>query len=153
MKHIKGDLVEMAKSGDFQVVVHGCNCFNTMGKGIAKQIKETWPSAYRADCNTDKGSVEKLGSISVAAVGSLSIVNAYTQFNYWIPGGNSSDLFEYEAFEYCIKAISSRFGGKGLKFGFPRIGAGLAGGDWPRIEKIIKDGLADEDVTIVEFAK
>ena len=32
------------------------------------------------------------------------------------------------------------------------IGAGLAGGDWSRIESIIATELAGEDVTIVEFA-
>jgi len=37
MKIIKGDLIELIKKGYFDVVIHGCNCFCTMGSGFAKQ--------------------------------------------------------------------------------------------------------------------
>lgn len=100
MKELKGDLVEMAKRGDFDIIVHGCNCFNTMGAGIAKQIRENFPESYEADCRTAKGSALKLGSFSVARAVYLDvqladnlecinihqsifyIVNAYTQYGY-----------------------------------------------------------------------
>ena len=39
MKIIKGDLIKLALQGEFDVIVHGCNCFCTMGAGIAKSIK------------------------------------------------------------------------------------------------------------------
>jgi len=55
MKTIKGDLIALALSGKFDVIVHGSNCFCTMGAGIAKTIKETFPAAYRADLATKKG--------------------------------------------------------------------------------------------------
>ena len=42
---------------------------------------------------------------------------------------------------------------KGNKIGLPLIGAGLAGGDWNVIEKIIEKELKDMDVTIVKFKK
>jgi O-acetyl-ADP-ribose deacetylase (regulator of RNase III) len=32
MKVIKGDLIQLAKDGKFDLIVHGCNCFCTMGK-------------------------------------------------------------------------------------------------------------------------
>ena len=37
------------------------------------------------------------------------------------------------------------------RLGYPKIGAGLAGGDWPRIAAIIDRELAGEDHTLVEF--
>ena len=40
MNIVKGCLIELAVEGNFDVIVHGCNCFNTMGAGIAKQIKK-----------------------------------------------------------------------------------------------------------------
>ena len=40
----------------------------------------------------------------------------------------------------------------GKRIGLPRIGAGLAGGDWPTIRAIVDEELAGEDVTLVEFA-
>jgi len=39
---IKGNLITLAKKGEFDVIVHGCNCLNVMGAGIAKQIKKTF---------------------------------------------------------------------------------------------------------------
>ena len=86
MNMIKGDLVKLALKGDFDVIVHGCNCFCTMGAGIAVAIKKTFPEAYKADLDTTKGSREKLGSYSSATVKreghQITVVNAYTQFHY-----------------------------------------------------------------------
>ncbi|RYF46165.1 MAG: phosphatase, partial [Cytophagaceae bacterium] len=42
----QGDLVQKAKVGEFDVIVHGCNCFCQMGAGIAKTIKQVFPAAY-----------------------------------------------------------------------------------------------------------
>lgn len=38
MKVITGNLIKLAINGDFDVIIHGCNCFCKMGAGIAKQI-------------------------------------------------------------------------------------------------------------------
>jgi O-acetyl-ADP-ribose deacetylase (regulator of RNase III) len=47
MKVTEGDLIKKAKEGEFDLIVHGCNCFCTMGGGIAKGIKREFPEAYR----------------------------------------------------------------------------------------------------------
>ena len=46
MKTRLGDLIEMAVCGDFNLIAHGCNCFCTMGAGIAKGIRE-WGQVSR----------------------------------------------------------------------------------------------------------
>ena len=28
---VHGDLFKLAEQGEFDIIVHGCNCFNTMG--------------------------------------------------------------------------------------------------------------------------
>ena len=38
-----------AKNGEFDVIIQGCNCFHTMGAGIAKYIKQDFPEAFAAD--------------------------------------------------------------------------------------------------------
>ena len=35
IKYIKGDLIKLAQKGKFDIIAHGCNCFCTMGAGIA----------------------------------------------------------------------------------------------------------------------
>ena len=54
MKEVTGDLVKLAKNGEFDVIVHGCNCECIMGGGIAKQIRQAFPTAYDADRGTSE---------------------------------------------------------------------------------------------------
>jgi O-acetyl-ADP-ribose deacetylase (regulator of RNase III) len=149
MKIIKGDLIKLALDGHFDVIVHGCNCQCTMGAGIAKSIKEAFPEAYAADLSTKKGSRDKLGSISAATVSragqQLMIVNGYTQFHWRGPGV----LVDYAAVRTVMKEMKLRFPER--RIGYPRIGTGLAKGDWILIAEIIDAELEDEDHTLVEY--
>ncbi|MCH2045744.1 MAG: macro domain-containing protein [Saprospiraceae bacterium] len=151
MKTVKGDLVKLALEGKFDLIVHGCNCFCTMGAGIAKTIKQKFPAAYQADLATAKGDQSKLGTASWAEVQQadqkLIIVNAYTQFN-WRGRGKKAD---YEAIRKAFQQIKNQF--SGLRIAYPAIGAGLAGGDWKIISKIIEEELNGEDHTFVKFQK
>lgn len=149
MKTITGDLIELAQRGEFDVIAHGCNCMCEMGAGIAKQIKKVFPAAYDADQQTTKGDAGKLGTCTVAtcalANGTVDVVNAYTQYDFRGKGV----LVDYDAVRSCIKWIKSHYSGK--RIGLPKIGAGMARGDWNRIRDLISEELAGEDVTIVEF--
>ena len=68
MIEITGDLLSFADRGDFDVIIHGCNCQCQMGAGIALAIKTKYPAAYAADCETGKADRNKLGSFSYAEV-------------------------------------------------------------------------------------
>ncbi|MGI9533702.1 MAG: phosphatase [Thermodesulfobacteriota bacterium] len=149
MKIIEGDLIKLALDGEFDVIVHGCNCFCSMGAGIAKKIKDLFPEAYDADLQTEKGSRDKLGSISYTNVqrgkNEFTIVNGYTQFS----AGGSGVLVDYVALLSVMKGIKSNFSGR--RIGYPMIGAGLAKGDWSIISEIIDEQLQDENHTLVKY--
>ncbi len=151
MKTIKGDLIQLALDGRFDLIIHGCNCFCTMAAGIAKAIRAEFPEAYEADCKTEKGSKDKLGSYSHAVVDKdghhITVVNAYTQHDFKGPGMKA----DYSAIRDVFKKIKSDFAGK--RIGYPKIGAGLAGGDWNIIAQIIDQELDGEDHTLVEFSR
>lgn len=150
MNVVTGDLLRLALDGRFDVIVHGCNCQCTMGKGIALAIKQQFPEAYEADLRTPKDDRAKLGTISTAridrAAAHFTVVNAYTQF-HWRGQGVLAD---YDAIRSAFGHIKQQFGGR--RIGYPKIGAGLAKGDWPTIAGIIDEELAGEDHTLVEFA-
>ena len=162
MKTIKGDLIKLAEQGEFDMIIHGCNCFHTMGNGLAKQLATKYPQVLEADRGTEYGDPEKLGYFSVAYVDvnghSFSVINLYTQYKW----GSGSDLFEYDHFELYLRKIAhfmtgfpeSLFTPK-FKIGFPQIGADISGGDWNRISKMIEKFSADvashAEVTVVEY--
>lgn len=149
MKTVEGDLIKLALMGKFDVIVHGCNCFNTMGAGIARSIKAHFPEAFYADLATNKGSKEKLGTISSARIhgdeGHLDVVNAYTQFRY----RGTGPKVDYAAVESCFSLVAKNY--PNARIGYPAIGAGLAGGDWTKIAKIIDMSLEGLDHTLVIF--
>jgi O-acetyl-ADP-ribose deacetylase (regulator of RNase III) len=149
MKVVHGDLLQLALAGQFDVIVHGCNCQCAMGKGIALSIKNQFPEAYDADLRTPKGDRSKLGTVSSAEIARpparFTVVNAYTQFHY---RGNGV-LADYEAIRSAFRHIKRAYSGRHI--GYPKIGAGLAGGDWPTVAAIIDAELAGEDHTLVEY--
>ena len=148
IKYIDGDLLDLASKGEFDVIGHCCNCFHSMGAGIAPQIKAKYPEAYAADCATNKGDINKLGTISFTEKTTPNVVNLYGQYDYTGRRSGKMDL-DYDALRSALKATKEKFSGK--IFGFPKMGAGLAGGDWEIIEKIIEEEMRGEYVTIVNY--
>ena len=156
IKHTRGNLLDLAERGDFDVIVQGCNCFNTMGGGIAREIRERYPHVAKVDAKTACGDYNKLGNwtsenvILKNGTVSFDIINAYTQYNT----STGEDVFEYAAFELICQKLVNAYGDK--RIGLPYIGMGLAGGDKETILGMIEAfayGVAQKggSVTLVEF--
>jgi O-acetyl-ADP-ribose deacetylase (regulator of RNase III) len=149
MKIIRGDLIELAKAGHFDVIIQGCNCQCRMGRGIALTIKQQFPEAVAADCQTTIGDRHKLGNFTTAQIDrdgwKFTIVNAYTQFHWQGEGV----LADYDAIRSAFRQIKHQFSGQ--RIGYPKLGAGLARGDWAIISAAIDAELAGEEHTFVEF--
>lgn len=154
MKLANGDLLAMGKANEFDIIVHGCNCFNIMGAGVAKQIKDQFPDAYQADQETLSGDRNKLGCYTIGMAGRLVIINAYTQ--YHTASNRGEDVFEYNSFQIILDKLVRRFGK--YRIGLPMIGMGLAGGNPDRIIPMIEEFAANMksqggSVTLVEFGQ
>ena len=153
-QEVEGDLIALAKEGKFDVITHGCNCMCTMGAGIAPQMAKAFGvDQYSLESSAHVGDMNKLGQIEwyVEREGPIPfVVNSYTQYNY---GRNHADgdatPFDYVAFTLCMRKMNHIF--KGKHIGMPKIGAGLAGGDWELIQQIILKELKDCIVTIVIY--
>lgn len=146
----KGNILDLAEDGFFNVIVHGCNCQNTMGSGIAKQIRDRCPGAYDTDQRTVKGDPDKLGTYSVFHGPRYTVVNAYTQYHY-LPRGK--DHFSYHGFRDILKQLAVDFGDIKYSIAFPYIGMGLAGGNPAAIIPMIEDfaNSVEAKVTLVEY--
>ncbi len=163
-REITGDIFNIIRNSEvdkYHLFMHGCNCFCQQGAGVALGVKEQFPAAYEADCTTIKGDRSKMGRVShaVCQVGGYSIVaaNAYTQYRY----GKGGPHLEYGALRSCISRahllLKDLVFHKGERYHFimPKIGTGLAGGDWTDVKKIIQECVQFEniDVTVVIYDK
>jgi O-acetyl-ADP-ribose deacetylase (regulator of RNase III) len=158
ISYIKGDLVALGKEGKYDVIAHGNNCFCEQGRGIAKhfarEFKTDDPSLYRLENERYKGDINKLGQMEYRhhtlesdKSRSVIVVNLYTQYRY----GTKQINIDYDALRLCLRKVGFRFKGKSI--GLPKIGAGLAGGDWQIILRMIRQELSECTVTIVEYER
>lgn len=171
-KEIKGDLIQLALEGNFDVISHGCNCFCNQGAGIAVGMKNNFGTDKFQMELSGKGDINKLGQIDYELLHfsnwdkkfqkypdegdtilyKLYVVNSYTQYKY---GKNHSDgdkkPVDYEAIVLCMRKINHIF--KGKHIGLPKIGSKLAGGKWSIIKQIIQTELKDCNVTVVIYDK
>jgi O-acetyl-ADP-ribose deacetylase (regulator of RNase III) len=119
--------------------MHQCNCFHTMGSGIAKRIREKYPEAYKADIfHGRKGDMSRLGSFStVKAHDDKQIYNMYGQYNF----GLEKRQTNYEAVYKGLLAIREHTIANNIKkLGLPRnMGCKLGGGSWLVVRAMIED--------------
>jgi O-acetyl-ADP-ribose deacetylase (regulator of RNase III) len=154
---IEGDLIKFAKNGMFDVIAHGCNCYCNMNSGIAPQMAKTFEChLLPLEHVSTRGNINKLGQIDYKThpvierrndvpFKHLYVVNAYTQY-----GANvAMKPLDYEALALCMRKMNHTFAG--MHVGLPQIGAGLAGGDWESIKRIIQREFTDCDVTVVIY--
>ena len=140
MKIVKGDLLDTKAD----IIIHGCNCFCTMNSGVAKDLRSKWPGIYIEDLKTARGDRGKLGTYtSYTTNEGPIIVNAYTQHRY----GTDKQYLEYSALRRVFSKIHLDFEDS-LTIALPKIGCGLAGGDWKIVQDIIQETLTGRDITI-----
>jgi len=132
----QGDLLECQEKW----IVHGCNAQGVMGSGVAKAIKEKYPSAFRAYRAAEEVRGLTLGDLSWAEqVDGKIVFNAITQEFY---GRAGKCYVDYNAIRWMVEGLNhlaSEWGVVGVHVAMPKIGAGLGGGDWNYIEIIIEE--------------
>jgi O-acetyl-ADP-ribose deacetylase (regulator of RNase III) len=160
LQYTKGDLITLAKAGNYDVIAHGNNCFCSQDRGIAKHFNTNFstadPALYCLEAQRFRGDINKLGQVEARTTvlnfdqqknkgTDLVVANLYTQYRY----GNDKMHADYDAIRLCMRKLNHMY--KDQRVGLPRIGCGLAGADWMIVERIIKQELIDCTVTIVEY--
>ena len=147
IKYKKGDLLTNIKDPNV-FIAHGCNCRGVMGSGFALQVKMLYPKVYEEYKKTfDKGNL-RLGTIQFIRQDKTSpcIINMQTQDGY----GRGGVFIDYNAVRSCFMEFSILNINK-QDLHIPKIGAGLAGGDWSIISSIIEDECKSFNVYVWEF--
>lgn len=153
---VDGDLLELAESGAFDAIAHGCNCHHAMVSGIAAKIAEQYPEAKEVDDATDYGDIGKFGDYSSVPIHTygensdgmydvdFTLINAYTQFL----GGKNGSL---KGIRLAFEKINNDF--EGSVIGIPKIGCGVAGLKWEDVEPVINKATPDIEIIVVNYSK
>ena len=160
LRYETSDLVLNKK---YDYFCHQVNCQGVMGAGIAAQIAKIYPKVKYEEQkywslnyirNHDTKSL--LGQIlAVKTEDGRTCVNMHAQDLY---GREKICYTDYEAFDRCLIKLKCLLLKEPdtLTVGFPyKIGCGLAGGDWEKIQPMLEDfaGSIKQNVYIVKYDK
>ncbi len=135
----KGNLITAPEN----CIIHGCNNRGIMGSGVAREIRRSYPAAYASYKECFKAYGLNMGEVYWVNTENKWIGNCITQDGF----GKDGKLYvSYRAIREVMREISNY--GFHLKpphdyemtnVAMPKIGAGLGGGDWNIISKIIEE--------------
>lgn len=120
------------------IIGHSVNCVGAFGAGVAGQIKNKWPEVYRAYATKYLDEGWKLGDVQIVMLEKVNkmVANLATQKGYGYPK-DGKVFVSYEHLGEAVARLLHYAQWKGYSVALPKIGAGLAGGNWNIIEQII----------------
>lgn len=138
-KYIVGDITET----ELKYIAHGVNCQNKMGSGVAKALYEKFPqvkSQYHTYCAPVGYKIELLGRVHKVESQGKVIYNLFTQLNF---GYDGTRYVNYAAIASCFTKLKNQCNIQ-EPIAIPKIGCGLAGGNWTFVEQLINDTVGDD---------
>ena len=146
----KGNAVSALIDGDIDVLLHVCNNKGVMGSGIALEIKNRIPDAYKSYKRfpVDLGNSTYGWYLIDFQETKGMVCNMVAQDGY----GRNIKHLNYGALASCLHKVTSL--SSNLKIGLPyKMGADRAGGDWNIVLELIEFFLKDYDVIIYELGE
>lgn len=148
IKYVIGDATRPQGEGK-KIIIHVCNDIGAWGAGFVMALSKRWKDpeeTYREEKICDL----HLGNVQIVEVEpDIIVANMIAQHGI----GFSSDgqpPIRYGAVRVCLTAVNDLAYHIGATVHAPRFGAGLAGGNWNDIEKILHETM-DVDVTIYDL--
>ena len=148
MKHVKGDIFESGADA----ILHQVNCQGVMGSGIAKQVREKYPTVFeyyrqKCDMHADNRALN-LGTAQIVFIDdNHAIGNLFAQERFGYDGKCYTD---YDALRQALAFVNQNYAGKTIAIPY-LMGCHRGGGDWEIVSKMIEETLVDCDVTLYEY--
>ncbi len=151
--YIKGDATSPKQDGN-KIIIHVCNDIGGWGRGFVLALSKKWKEPELEYKNWYKSRIRfELGEVQFVQVESdLWVANMIGQRGIK-RSKNGTPPIRYEAVETALNKVAAKAKELNASVHAPRFGAGLAGGDWNKIEPLIIDNLCLEniEVTVYDF--
>ena len=142
-----------------RLIVHCCNTLGAWGAGFVVPLGRRYPKAkdgYKKFIVENKG-ISMLGEVNEVKVADNIYVENLMGQSFLYKKANGEIPCNYIAIETGFLKIMENWSNKGnFSIHMPRIGCGLAGGDWKTIENIIQRtfvDIANVDVYVYDLKK
>jgi O-acetyl-ADP-ribose deacetylase (regulator of RNase III) len=154
INYVKGDATKPQGDGP-KFIIHCCNNIGLWGAGFVLAVSRRWsqPEHYFSMFEA-----LPLGLVQfVKVTDDITVVNMVGQDGVGRRPDGSPPI-DYNAIERCLEKVASacadpayRGPYKSVSVHAPRFGAGLAGGDWDRIEEIINHTLIEKEIPVTVY--
>lgn len=151
IKYIKGDATNPNVAGN-KIIVHICNDVGGWGKGFVVAISQRWAEPekqyrewFKAQNNFALGQVQ-----FVKVENELWVANLIGQRNIYKDETGKPPI-RYEAVLLGLDSVAKFALEHNATVHLPRIGCGLAGGTWDKIEPLIISTLTDKNIQVTVY--
>lgn len=136
-----------------KIIAHICNDVGGWGAGFVLALSQRWPepaAEYRRWYEGRATNDFALGAVQfVPVTPDITVANMIGQRD--ITPSASGPPVRYDAIETALATIATRAQQVEASVHMPRIGSGLAGGDWNVIESIVERSLSGIDVIVYDL--
>ncbi|MFF4724040.1 macro domain-containing protein [Streptomyces mirabilis] len=150
--YVRGDATVPSVKG-VKLIAHVCNDIGGWGKGFVLALSRRWPepeAAYRAWHRDRAHNDFGLGATQFVQVEKyVWVANLIGQRG--IRTGSKGVPVRYEAIDTGLAHVATKAAELDASVHMPRIGCGLAGGDWSRVEPLIMRRLVERGVAVTVY--
>lgn len=141
VNYVKGDATAPVGTGN-KIIVHVCNDIGGWGKGFVMAISKKWKTPEQEFRKWhSSGDGFELGKVQLVQVDDeLWVANLIGQHKIY-KDENGKPPIRYDAIRKGIAEVQRLANQLNASVHMPRIGCGLAGGNWEEIEPILRDEL------------
>ncbi len=132
-------------------IVHVCNDIGAWGRGFTAALDRLSPIPKQSYKNAIRDTKPaSLGAMSICKVTpELFVANMIAQRG--LPTRVKRVVIDYPALEKCLASVAKVAFDWGASCHMPRIGCGIAGGDWHTVEAIIERTLCARGVPVFVY--
>lgn len=152
VKYIKGDILNVTEG----IIVQQVNCKGVMGAGLAKQIRDKWPSVYNRYLDKVYYSPKNEDLLGMTVWNkvdtNLFVASIFGQYDY----GHGTKFTIYPALFKGLDYVFGMAETDQIPVHIPKgLGCGLAGGNWDFVEAYIQDLdlFFDKEIKIIIVEK
>ncbi|EFL37847.1 macro domain-containing protein [Streptomyces fungicidicus] len=150
--YVRGDATVPSVKG-VKIVAHVCNDIGGWGKGFVLAVSRRWPEperAYRTWHRERASNDFALGALQLVRVERyVWVANMIGQRG--VRTGSKGVPVRYEAIGTALGLLAGRATELNASVHMPRIGCGLAGGTWSRVEPLITERLVRRGVPVTVY--